>query len=224
MGTVRSQSSTRTWEKPRLETPLRPFQRTLACCLGLRRGGRGTRLDTLGRPSAALRLLRLLAAEPQAQARPRRRPAGPPPTRARRAPRPSARASPSVHAPSDVAAAIHEGVGERLRLVLVLAAHHREQRLARRPGDGALDRAEASRRTRSAPRTTTAIASPTKPSDTTTGSSARATDTPKRFMRWPVDDELQHQRRHLRDQVDLREDGGAHVGVVAERGHHLRGA
>jgi hypothetical protein len=31
-----------------------------------------------------------------------------------------------------------------------------------------------------------AIASPTKPNDTTIGSSIRATDTPNRFMMWPV--------------------------------------
>ena len=35
-------------------------------------------------------------------------------------------------------------------------------------------------------------------------------------------DELQHERRDLRDQVDLREDGGPHVGVVAERRDHLQ--
>src|SRR5690606_24370601 len=42
----------------------------------------------------------------------------------------------------DVTAAVDEGIREGLRFVLLLARDHREQRLARRPGDGALDGAE----------------------------------------------------------------------------------
>ena len=64
-----------------------------------------------------------------------------------------------------------------------------------------------------------AIASPTKPNDTTIGSRIRATDTPNRFMMWPVTT-CSTSVTICVMQIDVREDRGSRVRVVGERRDH----